>query len=237
MASTRIYKLKIGAEEADIYRKRIKHIHLVLCPPDGRIRISAPFHVDDSTLVAFVLSKTSWITKRRASLAALQSQQAPRELQYVSGEKHLYRGKTYLLNVIHHEWQPRVEMREDRYIDVYIHADATKEQRRKVLTEWYRRQLKQLLPALIEKWQPIIDVDVKAWGVKQMKTRWGTCNISAQRIWLNLELIKKPLTCLEYVVVHEMVHLLERHHNARFKAYMNEFLPSWREHKFALNYC
>jgi predicted metal-dependent hydrolase len=128
-------------------------------------------------------------------------------------------------------------MRDNQYIDVYIHENTTREQRRKVLTEWYRRQLKQLLPALIEKWQPIIDVEVKAWGVKQMKTRWGTCNIPAQRIWLNLELIKKPLNCLEYVVVHEMVHLLERHHNARFKAYMDEFLPHWREHKFALNYC
>jgi predicted metal-dependent hydrolase len=193
--------------------------------------------VDDKTLAAFVLSKTTWIRQRRASLAALHSQQVQRELQYVSGEKHLYHGKSYLLNLIHHDSHPRVAMRDGRYIDVYIHENATKEQRRKVLMEWYRRQLKQLLPALIEKWQPVIDVEVKAWGVKQMKTRWGTCNIPAQRIWLNLELIKKPLNCLEYVVVHEMVHLLERHHNARFKAYMDEFLPHWREHKFALNYC
>ena len=235
MASMPVYKLTVGDEEIDVFRKRIKHIHLVIYPPDGRLRISAPLRVDDATLSVFVLSKTNWIRKQRANLLTSQSQRIQPELQYVSGENHFYRGQSYLLNIIHQKSRCQVDLGDSRNIDVYINEHANKDQRRKVLTEWYRDQLKQLIPPLIEKWQPVIDVEVKEWGVKKMKTRWGTCNISAQRIWLNLELIKKPTSCLEYVVVHEMVHLLERYHNARFKAYMDRFIPNWREIKSALN--
>jgi len=235
MASTPVYKLTVGDEEIDVHRKRIKHIHLAIYPPDGRLRISAPLRIDDTTLSVFVLSKTSWIRKQRANLLASQSQRMRPELHYVSGENHLYRGKSYLLNIIHKQSLCRVDVIDNTNIDVYINEHATKDQRQKVLTEWYRSQLKKLIPPLIEKWQPVIDVQVNEWGVKKMKTRWGTCNISAQRIWLNLELIKKPANCLEYVVVHEMVHLLERYHNARFNAHMDRFMPSWREIKQALN--
>jgi predicted metal-dependent hydrolase len=235
MSSTPVYKLTVGDEEIDVYRKRIKHIHLAIYPPDGRLRISAPLRVDDATLSVFVMSKTNWIAKQRANLLTLHSQWVRPELKYNSGEHHLYRGKNYLLNIIHQQSGGRVEVRDDMNIDVYVKLHANKEQRRQVLIEWYRSQLKQLIPPLIEKWQPLIGIEVKEWRVKKMKTRWGTCNITAQRIWLNLELIKKPAICLEYVVVHEMVHFLERYHNARFKAHMDRFIPNWREIKLALN--
>ena len=235
MSSTPVYKLTVGDEEIDVYRKRIKHIHLAVYPPDGRLRISAPLRVDDTTLSIFVMSKINWIAKQRANLLTLHSQRARPELQYNSGEHHLYRGQNYLLNIIRQQSGCRVEVRDDMNIDVYVKQHANEEQRRQILIEWYRSQLKQLIPPLIEKWQPLIGVEVKEWRVKKMKTRWGTCNISARRIWLNLELIKKPAICLEYVVVHEMVHFLERYHNARFKAHMDRFIPDWREIKLALN--
>ena len=236
MAAVPIYQLDVGNEKIDVQRKRIKHIYLAVSRTDGRIKISAPLRIGDATLAAFVLSKQNWITRQRANLRALQAKQTQQELRFVSGENHFFRGQSYLLNVVHQQSSPRVAVRDNRVIDIYIRHGATLEQRRKILTQWYRDQLRQLIPPLIEKWQPVIDVEVKEWSVKQMKTRWGTCNINAQRIWLNLELIKKPINCLEYVVVHEMVHLLERHHNARFKAYMDRFLPEWRECKLALNH-
>ncbi|WP_455208401.1 M48 family metallopeptidase [Kaarinaea lacus] len=236
MAAVPIYQLSVGDEKIDVHRKRIKHIYLAVSRADGRLKVTAPLRVGDATLAAFVLSKQNWITRQRANLRALHARQMQQELQFISGENHFYRGESYLLNVVHQKSSPRVAVRDNSYIDIYIRHGATLEQRQKILTQWYRDQLRQLIPPLIEKWQPVIDVEVKEWSIKQMKTRWGTCNINAQRIWLNLELIKKPINCLEYVVVHEMVHLLERHHNARFKAYMDGFLPEWREYKLALNH-
>jgi predicted metal-dependent hydrolase len=118
---------------------------------------------------------------------------------------------------------------------VYVRPGSTTEQRERVLLTWYRRELQVLIPPLIEKWTAILGVELAGWGIKRMKTRWGTCNIEARRSWLNLELIKKPAHCLEYIVVHEMVHLLERHHNERFTAHMDRVLPRWRFLRDELN--
>lgn len=236
MASMQAYKLRVGNEEIDVQRKRIKHLYLGVSRDDGRLKVSAPLRVSDAALAAFVLSKQHWINKQRTNLRALQVKSAHAELQYVSGEPHFYRGDRYHLNVIHEKSSPRVAIRDNQYLDIYIHESTSKDQRRKLLSQWYRHELKQLVPPLIEKWQPVMGVKVKEWQIKQMKTRWGSCNIAAQRIWLNLELIKKPAICLEYVVVHELVHLLESSHNARFKSYMDRFMPNWREHKRLLNH-
>ncbi|WP_455222744.1 M48 family metallopeptidase [Kaarinaea lacus] len=236
MAPPPVYTLKVGDEEIDVQRKRIKHLYLGVDRTDGRVKVSAPLRVSDAALATFVLSKQSWISKQRASLRALQTNPACKELQYASGEHHWYCGDRYLMNVVHDKSSPRVAIRDSQYLDVFIHPHASREQRCKLVTEWYRHALKQLVPPLIAKWQPVMDVEVKEWRIKQMKTRWGTCNISARRIWLNLDLVKKPAVCLEYVVVHEMVHLLESSHNARFKAYMDRFIPGWREHKRLLNH-
>ncbi len=236
MASMPAYKLRVGNEEIDVQRKRIKHLYLGVSRDDGRLKVSAPLRVSDAALAAFVLSKQHWISKQRTNLRALQVKSANAELQYVSGEPHFYRGDRYQLNVIHEKSSPSVAIRDNQYLDIYIHESTSTDQRRKLLSKWYRHELKQLVPPLIEKWQPVMGVKVKEWQIKQMKTRWGSCNIAARRIWLNLELIKKPAICLEYVVVHELVHLLESSHNARFKSYMDRFMPNWREHKRLLNH-
>ncbi len=152
----------------------------------------------------------------------------------MSGESHYFLGNRYLLNVVEASIKPYVELN-NKYISLYIRPNSTKEKREKIMNEWYREQLKDMIPVYIEKWEAIIGVNVEEWGVKIMKTRWGSCNIKAHRIWINLELGKKNPRCLEYIVVHEMVHLLERKHNDRFKSYMDKFLPNWKSIKAELN--
>jgi len=137
--------------------------------------------------------------------------------------------------VIYRDRAPKVELRNKTYIDLYVREGSSEEKRREVLRNWYRQHLKRKIPKLIQKWETIMQVEVKDWGVKRMKTKWGTCNPQAQRIWLNLELAKKPPSCLEYVVVHEMTHLFERHHNERFRSLLDQFLPNWRRYRDELN--
>lgn len=159
--------------------------------------------------------------------------QSPRA--FAERESHYFEGKRYLLRVTELEAPPKVVIKTKTHIDIFVRPGTTTDQRQSILNEWYRKQLKNHIPALISKWEKIIDVTVSDWGVKQMKTKWGTCNIEEKRIWINLELGKKPLYCLEYIVVHEMIHLLERHHNNIFMAYLNKFLPQWKVYKEELN--
>jgi hypothetical protein len=226
-------KIIINDIEIELTKKNIKNVYLSVHPPDGRVKISAPYRMNMDSIRLFVISKISWI-KRQQSKFKNQERQPERE--YVSGESHYFLGQRYLLNVIYtNKRKQGVEIRNKRYIDLYVRENTPKYLRERVMIEWYRKKLKELIPPLIAKWEPIIGVKVKEFGVKRMKTRWGTCNPKAKRIWLNLELAKKSPTCLEYVVVHEMVHLLERHHNERFKAYMDKFIPNWRAVKAELN--
>ncbi len=226
-------KLIINDIEIELTKKNIKNLYLSVHPPDGRVKISAPYRMNMDSIRLFVISKISWI-KRQQSKFKNQERQPERE--YVSGESHYFLGQRYLLNVIYtNKRKQGVEVRNKKYIDLYVRENAPKHIRERVMIEWYRKQLKELIPPLIAKWEPIIGVKVKEFGVKRMKTCWGTCNTKAKRIWINLELAKKSPTCLEYVVVHEMVHLLERHHNERFKAYMDKFIPNWRAVKAELN--
>jgi len=215
-----------------VVRKDIKNLHLSVYPPSGRVRIAAPTKVDDEAVRLFAISKMSWIKKNQAKYI---NQQRQPERKYVSGESHYFRGQRYLLNIINHTGYPRIAIRNKKFIDLYVKADYTQEQRENVMTNWYRKNLKEQTPALIEKWQKIVGVEVVQWEVKKMKTKWGTCNREAKRIWLNLELAKKPEHCLEYIIVHEMVHFLERNHTERFVGYMDKFLPNWRSLKDELN--
>ncbi|WP_256999956.1 M48 family metallopeptidase [Candidatus Methanoperedens nitratireducens] len=213
-------------------RKDIKNLHLGVYPPNGRVRIATPLKIDDEAVRLFAISKMAWIKKQKLKF---ETQERQSERRFVSGESHYYRGKRYLLNVIYHNAPPRVEIRKINCIDLYVREGSTDEKREKVLTEWYRKQLKDQIPALIDKWQKIIGVEVCDWGIKRMKTKWGTCTIADCRIWLNLELAKKPEHCLEYIIVHEMVHLIERNHNDCFVAYMDKFMPHWHFYKEELN--
>lgn len=216
----------------DVVRKRIKNLHLGVYPPDGRIRVATPLSLTDDSVRLFVISKIPWIRKQQAKFAS-QARQGERE--YIRRESHYVWGQRYLLNVIEHNAPPKVELRSKTYLDLYVRPVTNETTRRIVLTEWYRDLLKSQIPSLIEKWESIMDVKVDDWGVKQMKTKWGTCNIAQGRIWLNLELAKKPEHCLEYIVVHEMTHLLERNHNDRFRALLDQFMPNWQAIRDELN--
>lgn len=162
-----------------------------------------------------------------------QDRQAPR--QYKERESHYFLGKRYLLRITEREAPAKVEIKTKTFIDLFIRPNATTEQKHMILNEWYRAELKKLALPLIEKWQHQIGVTVEDWQIKQMKTKWGTCNIEKKRIWINLELAKKPIHCLEYIIVHEMIHLLERHHNDRFLRLIEKFMPQWKFYKEELN--
>ncbi len=207
-------------------------MHLSVYPPTGRVRIAAPLNVDDEAVKLFAISKLAWIKKNQRKFQ-MQDRQMPRVFE--QRESHYFEGKRYLLRVTEQNAPPRVEIKTKTYIDLFIRPNATVEQRQNYINEWYRKQLKNHIPQLIEKWEPIIGVSVSDWGVKQMKTKWGTCNIDQKRIWINLELAKKPYNCLEYIIVHEMIHLIERHHNENFLAHLDKNLPKWKLFKDELN--
>ena len=226
-----VHQITVDDLLINVIRKDIKNLRLSIHPPDGRLQLAAPLRTSDETVRLMVMSKMTWIKKHIARFAGQPQQATP---QYVSGESHYLKGQRYILNVVFHDTVPKVRIR-DSHIDLYVRTECSEQKREQIMNAWYRQQLKTQIPILIAKWQPILGVEVRDWGIRQMKTKWGTCNTQAQRIWLNLYLIQKPEHCLEYVVVHEMVHLLERHHNARFFAYMDKFLPQWRIYRHELN--
>ena len=230
--STEKHQIIVNDLVVDVVRKNIKHLHLAVYPPSGRVRVAAPLRVNDEAVRLFTISRLAWIKRQQAKFEG-QERQSARE--YVSGESHYYQGNRYLLNVMYHEGSPAVIIRNNKTMDLYVLTGSDTAARERILITWYRRRLKEEIAPLIAKWEAIIGVQVEQWGVKQMKTRWGTCNIEAQRIWLNLELIKKPVHCLEYIIVHEMIHLLERHHNERFIGYMNRYMPLWQFYREELN--
>lgn len=231
--STEKHQITVHDLVVDVVRKDIKNLHLGIYPPAGRVRVAAPLRVNDEAVRLFTISRLAWIKRQQAKFEN-QERQSARE--FVSGESHYYQGHRYLLNVIHRKASPSVVIRNNRTMDLFVRPDSVPFERERVLNTWYRRRLKEEIAPLIAKWEAMIGVQVSEWGVKQMKTRWGTCNIEARRIWLNLELIKKPVHCLEYIIVHEMIHLLERHHNEHFITYMNSFMPLWQHYREELNW-
>ena len=225
-------QIKIGDYAIDVVRKDIKNLHLAVYPHSGRIRLSAPLHVDDETIRLHLESKLSWINKH---LSRFQEVKPLPLCEYSTGESHYLEGRRYLLNVITNSSINMIRLRNDTHIDLFIRKDTPAWHRPKMLQEWYRARLKIRIEPLLSKWQEIIGVQVNEWNIKQMKTRWGTCNTKAKRIWINLELAKKTEDCLEYIIVHELLHLLERKHNEVFRAYMDKYLPDWKNRKDVLN--
>ena len=207
----------------EVLRKPIKNMHLRIYPPDGRVKISAPLRLRLELIHSQLEAKREWIHTQRARLQTLP-ESAP--LKFESGEQYFYLGKRYTL-IVHPSEQRSIQI-DDGTLHCFINPNLPLPEKQKFLENWYRQQMKELLPALISKWEPLIGVNIATWVIKIMKTRWGSCNIQKARISLNLNLIKKPLTCLEYVLVHEMVHLLEASHNKRFYTFMDQFLPQWR---------
>ena len=225
-------QLLIRDIKIDVVRKHIKNIHLAVYPPTGRVRIAAPMEVNSDTIRLFAVSKLGWIKQLQRKF---ESQERIPKRDYKNKESHYFQGRRYLIHIIEKEARPKVIIRNKTYIDLYIRPQAPVEKRHEIMTEWYRAQLKKQIPAIIEKWEKRLDMNGTGWQVKQMKTKWGSCNIEEKRIWINLELAKKPPGCLEYIIVHEMVHLMERHHNEQFLYYMDKFLPTWKQLRSELN--
>jgi predicted metal-dependent hydrolase len=218
--------------KVEVVRKDIKNLHLGVYPPMGRVRVAVPLVISDEAVRLAVIDKLGWI-KRQKTKFVQQPRQSQREM--VNGESHYFLGKRYRLRVHEIDAPAKVVVRGIASLDLFVRPGTTTARRDAVLQRWYRDQLKALVPVLLDKWQPIIGIEASHWGIKKMKTKWGSCNTSAKRIWLNLELAKKPVICLEYILVHELVHLLERRHSEKFAALMNSVLPNWRSTRDLLN--
>ena len=223
--------IDLGDIRVEVQRKNNKHAHLYVYPPEGRVHISAPLHMGLDALRAFAISRLSWIKAQQRQMRA-----QPRETQreYLNRESHQVWGKRYLLEVLEVNAAPVVELKHSTLVFQVRHGSD--EARREALLEsWYREQLRAKLPGLLGKWQPLMGVNVRRILVQRLKTRWGGCNPSTGNIRLNTELAKKPPECLEYILVHELAHLIEPTHNARFLALMDKLMPHWRQIKDELN--
>ena len=217
--------ITVAGMQVEVVRKDIKNLHLGVYPPHGRVRVAVPMVVSDEAVRLAVLDKLTWIKRQKVKFME-QPRESPREM--VSGESHYYLGRRYRLRVTEQSGKGKVALHGITYMDLFIEPGTTREQREALLLKWYREQLNKLIPALLEKWQPLLGVQALEWGIKRMKTKWGSCNREARRVWFNLELAKKPVHCLEYIVAHELVHLLERTHSDRFVALMNQHFPGWQ---------
>jgi predicted metal-dependent hydrolase len=230
--STERHRIQVSGISVEIVRKDIKNLHLGVYPPNGRVRVAAPRHLDDEALRLAVISRLGWI-RRQQKRFARQDRQSRREM--VTGESHYVEGRRYRLDVVEHDGPAGVRIRNNTALELRVRPGTDRDGREAALNRWHRNRLRDQIPDLIARWEPEIGETVSHWGIKRMKTRWGSCNAEARRIWVNLELAKKPPGCLEYILVHEMVHFLERRHNDRFKSLMDRFMPHWRIHRDELN--
>lgn len=226
-----VTQVELGQIVVDVLKKDIKNIHLSVYPPTGRIRISAPSRMSLDTIRVFAISKLGWIKRQQEKLLE-QKRETPRE--YLDRESHYVWGKRYLLKVIESGKAPSVELKHSKMF-LRVRPDTNKEKRQAILDEWYRKQLKNTVPSIISKWESLMGVKVERFFVQHMKTKWGSCNPTPKSIRLNTDLAKKPCEYLEYIVVHEMAHLLETTHNRHFVALMDQFIPKWQFYRDQLN--
>lgn len=226
-----VTQIHLGEIAVDVVKKDIKNIHLSVYPPAGKVRISAPLRMDLDTIRVFAITKLGWIKNQQKKLRE-QERETPRE--YLDRESHYVWGKRYLLKLVEKDAAPEVELKHSKLI-LQIRPEASEGKMQEILEGWYREQLKVAVLALVKKWEPLMGVKVEKFFVQKMKTKWGSCSPDTKSIRLNTDLGKKPPECLEYIVVHEMVHLLEPTHNSRFISLMDRFMPKWRFYKDQLN--
>ena len=224
-------RIQLGTIAVDVVLKDIKNVHLSVHPPAGRVTISAPARMNLDTIRVYAISKLAWIKQQQRKFLE-QERETPRE--YLERESHYVWGKRYLLKVSERDQPPSVELRHNKLL-LQVRPGTEEAKRQEIVDRWYREQVKSAAPVLIAKWEPLLNVEVARFYVQRMKTLWGSCNHSTRRIRLNTDLAKKPRECLEYIVVHEMIHLLEPTHNARFVALMDHFMPRWQFHRNQLN--
>lgn len=224
--------MNIGGLEVLVLRKDIKNLHLNVLPPEGRVRVSAPNNMNEDAIRTFIASRISWIKKKQKGFKS-QDRQTQRE--YISGESHYYLGKRFKLEVNVSEGMPGVTLKGKKIIQLNVKPAYTKDKREDIMHKYYRDKLRETLEPIIKEWTKKIQVKPAFWGIRKMKTRWGTCDTESKHIWFNLELAKKPQRCIEYIVVHELVHIRERKHDEKFVSLMDRFLPKWRSEKEELN--
>lgn len=229
--TTETHQLSIGGIRVTVVRKDIKNLHVGVYPPDGRVRVAAPVTVSDAAVRAAVAGKLGWIKRQRRNFEN-QPRESAREM--VSGETHFYLGRRYRLHVVVED-APRAIFLRGKTIDMHVRPGDDVSRRREVLDAWYRERLRELLPPLLKKWERKVGVRADGFGIKRMKTKWGSCSLGTRRIWLNLELAKKPIACLEFLVAHELTHLRFRHHDEQFSALMDRLLPRWKHVRRMLN--
>jgi hypothetical protein len=225
-------QITVAGMPVQVVRKPIKNLHLGVYPPNGRVRVAAPLAITDAAVRLAVVNKLGWI-KRQQSYFRSQPRQTRREM--VSGESHYFLGRRYRLRVEMENKAAGVKLPGLGRMQLMAGKDSSAESRERFLNRWYRKRFQELLPALVKKWEERLAVHAKRCSIRQMKTRWGSCNPAAGAILLNLELIKKPMCCIEYIVVHELAHLSERHHNARFTNILDRHFPRWRIARKLLN--
>jgi hypothetical protein len=228
----RRYEIQVGGIPVEVVRKKIKHLHVGVYPPGGRVRVAAPTRLNDEAVRLAVVSRLGWIHRKRKAFEE-QDRQSQREM--VTGESHYFQGRRYLLDVIEGAGRPSVRLTGQTTLALRVRPGNDRQAREMVLQKWYRRQLRDQIPPLVAKWEPEVGVTVTEVRIKRMRTLWGSCNAEARRVWLNLELAKKPAACLEYILVHEMLHILMRHHDEAFRERLDSLMPLWRHHRDELN--
>ena len=220
----------VAGIEIRIDRKKIKNMHLYVKPPNGTVSVSAPLNMSDDSIERFVRTKISWMKVQQAKFTGQLRQT---ERQYVSGETLYLWGKQYFLQVDYGN-RNKLELSGNTAL-LTVHRDSSAKQRDNFVSEWYRQHLKDEIARLLPKWEAVTDLKCDSWQTKYMTSKWGTCNIAKRKLWLNLQLAKKPLECLEYIILHELVHLRVKNHNVNFTAMMDKYMPYWKEIKKKLN--
>lgn len=224
-------RLAVGDIEVEIARKPIKNLHLGVYPPNGRVRVAAPPSVNDEAIRLAVVTRMGWIKRQQAKFAA-QARQSERA--YVSGETHYHFGTAYRLRVVSRAGAARAKIVGDR-LELSVPSGSDRDFRERALQRWQRNQLRERLEPLVEQWAEVLGVPTPEFGIKRMRTKWGSCSCSANRIWVNLEMVKKPPACIDYLVLHEVAHLIDRSHGEDFIALLDRNMPRWRVIRAELN--
>lgn len=224
-------QIEISGITIDIQKKNIKNMHLAVLPPDGKVRVSAPMHLSDESIAMFVRTKLVWIKKQQEKFA-LQPRQSERE--FISGETLYVFGKQYFLRVMYSYKGNSLVLNGNEAV-LTVRKESTARQREAFVNEWYRDLLKEKISIYLPKWEQITGLYCDSWQTKYMTTRWGTCNTNTRKVWFNLQLAKKPIECLEYVILHELAHLKVKNHGKDFIAILDMYMPYWRETKKLLN--
>jgi len=230
--STNQNMLKIGGIEAVVLYKAVKNLHLNVLPPAGKVRVTVPLKMKDDAVRTFLATRISWIKEQQLKFKD-QTREMPRE--YISGETHYFFGNKYRLEVVYSNEKSGISFKGKSKIILTTKPNSSILKREKIMLNWYRAELRKFLDKSFVKWEQKIGVKAKKWDIRKMKTRWGSCNNKTKQIWLNLELVKKPENCINYVIVHELIHIIEDKHSDKFLSLLKKYFPKWKSTKEELN--